>query len=337
MPDFWRDSGFHLVQRNASGHLVVTDAFLRAYLARPEIRPVPESCDAERVLHAALMADPRQAVSAHRVADVADPDARENYGVLLSFFGHLVAAGTIEAAYLALFRAGAVPVPPLFVDQMVHIVLRNILDEIDDPLRLRAAEALFRAQTVTIQDGAILMADSDTVAMYATTGGFGALGRLLAEGGTKPRRVDLDVLNDENATSYWEKSDKYDTVLDVTFARPGLDALCRVLEAWVGHFLGVRVRIHPVQRIRDQRWRWHVGLDVEASALLNDLYNGTDVPEATLERLLSLFRLEFHDPADMRADLAGAPVYLAMAMTGDRSLRLKPQNLLVNLPLARTA
>jgi hypothetical protein len=52
--------------------------------------------------------------------------------------------------------------------------------------------------------------------------------------------------------------------------------------------------------------------------------------------LLCLFRLEFDDPADMRAELAGRPVWLAMAMDDRNRLRLKPQNLLMNLPLART-
>ena len=35
------------------------------------------------------------------------------------------------------------------------------------------------------------------------------------------------------------------------------------------------------------------------------------------------------------ADLAGAPVWLGLAMAADGALRLKPQNLLLNLPLAR--
>jgi hypothetical protein len=37
----------------------------------------------------------------------------------------------------------------------------------------------------------------------------------------------------------------------------------------------------------------------------------------------------------MRAELAGKPVYLAMAMDEQKRLKLKPQNLLLNLPLAR--
>jgi hypothetical protein len=52
-------------------------------------------------------------------------------------------------------------------------------------------------------------------------------------------------------------------------------------------------------------------------------------------RLLCLFRLEFRNPADMRPSLSGRPVYLAMAMDERQRLRLKPQNLLLNLPLAQ--
>jgi hypothetical protein len=39
----------------------------------------------------------------------------------------------------------------------------------------------------------------------------------------------------------------------------------------------------------------------------------------------------------MREDIAGRPVYLAMAMDAQKRLRVKPQNLLVGLPLASIA
>ena len=68
--------------------------------------------------------------------------------------------------------------------------------------------------------------------------------------------------------------------------------------------------------------------------MLDDLYRG-DAPEPQrMQRLIGLFRLDFADPSEMRADLAGKPVYLGLAMTEHGRLRLKPQNLLVNLPLA---
>ena len=39
----------------------------------------------------------------------------------------------------------------------------------------------------------------------------------------------------------------------------------------------------------------------------------------------------------MRADVAGCPVYLGLMMTNERLVRMKPQNLLLNLPLAKLA
>ena len=75
-------------------------------------------------------------------------------------------------------------------------------------------------------------------------------------------------------------------------------------------------------------------LDAEASGILNDLYEGSEVEAARLARLLCLFRLDFIEAADMRAEVSGHPVYLAMAMDQTGRLTIKPQNLLLNLPLA---
>jgi hypothetical protein len=330
--DFWRTSGFHLLARDADGHLVVTDDFLRAYYRRPEMAPVEGSCGEEIALHDALMADPRLVVGADRLALLADADARENYEVLLAFRDRLLAQPTIEACYLSLFRGGAVGLPPLFVNQLTHVIVRNILSACDDPFRVRAGELLFRTQMVNIDADSILLADEETVEMCATHGGLGAPGDLL-EGGARPRSVELDRLIESNATSYWERSDRYDTVLDIGFGRPGLDALCRVFESWVRHLRGVEVAIHPVQAVRDERWVWHVGLDRESTGILNDLYDGREVEEARRARLLALFRLDVRDSSAMLPQVAGRPVYLGMAMTADKLLQLKPQNLIVNLPL----
>jgi hypothetical protein len=356
MADFWRDSGYRLLRRDESGHLGVTDDFLRAYIARPELAPVAESCPAERALNAALLANPREAVAEARLAALADPDARDNYRVVLAFRDRLVAAGTVEACYMGIFREGqgggqtqGPGVPPLFLDQMVHVILRGLLEGCQDRpegghgggheggLRARAAELLFREQKVILNDGAVMAADAETVEMYAATGGFGSLGELVVQAQTPLRSVELDVLDEANAALYWERDQRHDTALVLNFGGAGLDALCRVLEAWVRHFLEVEVSIQPVQQISDEKWVWHLGLDAEGSALLNDLYNGVEVEEARMERLVSLFRLDFADPKDMLARVAGRPVYLAMAMTAEGLLRLKPQNLLVNLPLAERA
>ena len=318
--DFWRSSGFHLLAREASGRLVVTDDFLRAYFLRPEIRPEGDSPPAELALHEALLADPRRPVGEAELLALGDADLRDNYRLVLRFRDRLIAGGTLDATYLDLFRdPGAMDLPPLFVDHLAHAILRNMLDGEPDPFRLRAAELLFRVQKVSLAEGAILLADEEIVAEYADVGGNAV----------------LDVLLEENAPTYWQRSDRFDMALDLSVGRPGLDALCRVLEAWVAHMLGVAVQIAPVGTIRDERWSWHVGLDAEASAILDDLYRGAGLDEARLRQVLSLFRLEFRDSAAMRSDLAGRPVYLGLAMTSDHRLRLKPQNLLVNLPLAR--
>jgi hypothetical protein len=334
MHDFWLTSGYHLLERNAEGWLVITDAFLRAYFRRPEIAPEAASSPAEHALYARLLANPRIPLAKQELMAIEDPDLRENYGILLRFRDRLLVAGTVEGCYLSVFRGGArADLPVLFAEQMAHVILRNILEGCEDPLRLRAAELLFRPQQVETRDGAILLADEEVVQMrLAASVGTAGPSALTAATIARPA-IELDILDRENEDAYWERSDRFDTVLDLSFAKPGLDALCRVLSAWVRHFRRVEVGIQPVQAIRDERWRWHVGLDAESSALLNDLYEGRPVPEERLARLLSLFRLEFADPAVVLPDTAGRPVYLGLAMTPDRRVRLKPQNLLVNLPL----
>jgi len=338
MPDFWRSSGFHLLARNASGQLEVTDDFLRAYLLRPEIHPVEESCARERALHAALMAAPRRAVAGDEIEALADADARDNYRVLLRFRDRLIAAGTLEACYANLFRADApIDVPPLFVDQLVHAILRNLLAGCEDALRLRAAELFFREQKATLREGQVLLADAETVAMHAAGGRFGGLGRLIVEAQGTLGRVDLDVLGADNADLYWSRESRFDTVIPIQHGAAALDALCRVIEAWVGHFHGVGVEVRAVRAIDEARWRWHVGLDAESTAILNALWNGDEVEPGRMQRVLALFRLTFEAPDTMRADLRGASVVLALSMNEDDVVRMKPQNLLINLPLAAAA
>src|SRR3954469_9704010 len=104
MPDFWRNSGFHLLERDSSGRLRVTDDYLRAYYLRPEVHPVEESDDAERALHASLMDSPRKKVAPTEIDSIADPDARDNYRVILRFRDRLLGAGTVEGCYAGLFK-----------------------------------------------------------------------------------------------------------------------------------------------------------------------------------------------------------------------------------------
>lgn len=336
MPDFWISCGYGLLKADSNGRLVVTDEFLKSFLLRPELAPVPESCAAECALHDRLLARPRDDVADASLGAITDPDARENYRVWLRFRDRLAGAATLEQAYVGLFAGAGVDVPPLFVHQLTQILLRHVLGDDADPLEARCAEMLFRTQKISVlDDGAVMAADERSVELYATTGGFGSLGELLKQSQTSARTVDLDVLSQENAQGYWERDERFDLAISLNRGQPALSALCRVLERWIFHFLSVEVTIAPQREIEDARWVWHVGLDAEASGVLNDLYNRAEVSDERMERLLCLFELRFANPADMRPAVAGRPVYLAMAMDRDQRLRLKPQNLLLNLPLAR--
>ena len=106
MSDFWISSGHHLLDREQGGGLLVTDEFLKLYLARPEMIPPAEACAVERTLHAALLADPRMPVSPSDIAAIADVDARENWQLLLEFRDYLLRHKTLEAAYIELIRNG---------------------------------------------------------------------------------------------------------------------------------------------------------------------------------------------------------------------------------------
>ena len=335
MPDFWPSCGYRLLAVDDDRRLRVRDDFLRGYLLRPELAPVRESGRAEIAVHERLLSDPRAPVSENEVAAIEDPDTRDNLRIWLRFRDRLLRAPTLEAAYVGLFEGEGVDVPPLFVHQLTQILLRHILGTDADPIEARAAEMLFRAQKISVLNDAVMAADEQSVELLATTGSLGSLGELLAQNRTPARTVDLDVLSEDNADSYWTRDERFDLAVSLNRGQPALAALCRVLQRWVAHFLAVDVTIAPEREIVDARWVWHVGLDAEASALLNDLYNGVDVADERRERLLCLFALRFADPAAMRPAIAGRPVYLAMAMDRQNRLRLKPQNLLLNLPLAR--
>jgi len=334
--DFWQHCGYHLLDRAADGHLLVTDDYLRLYYARPELAPVADSCAAELQLHQALLAEPRLAVADDQLTKLADPDARENYRVMLRFRDQLLAAPTLESFYFSLFQQD-VAVPPAFIYHTTEVILRGMLDGMDNGLLVRAAEIFFRQQRISVKDGAVMLADAETVNLHADSGGLGNLGRMLLEVNAPLRTMDLDVLNDANHAEYFTRDERRDTVLQINPGLPGSLALCELLTRWVAHFHGVEVKVTPIREIPDEEWVWHVGLDVEASAMLNDIYAGNEVEEERMHRVVGLFRMDFADAGAVQPEMNGAPVFLGMAMTTDGNLRLKPQNLLMNLPLARRA
>ncbi len=331
--------------------LAPSAASLRRFLDTPELAIVDESCRAERALNASLRDDPLRAVDAGELGAFEDDDARGNHEVFLRFRDALVAAGTFEAYYLALMRSGRVEVPPVFISGVVEAIASRLFADRDDAFERRAAQLLHRPQQVAVNEGRVLAADLAATRQAAGDGAaaIDVIGGLLrAE--VEIAGVHLPVLGADNAHRFTAEGDPPTFVLDLTheitrdvghgvgftLARPhsGMAALARVLERWTLHFNGVATTIRPLERIDDPAWRWHIGLDAESSRMLDDLYRGVELDPSRAERLIGLFRLDFADPAEMRADVAGKPVWLGLATDDSSTLKVKPQNLLLNLPLA---
>ncbi|MEO5843826.1 MAG: DUF6352 family protein [Caldimonas sp.] len=340
-----------LAARGRPRWLEAGDDFFRPLLALPELALVDESCAAEHRLHERLVAEPARPIAGAELGALADADARENYATFLAFRDATLGAGSLEAYYLRLVRGGPITVPPAFIDAVVAAIVARLVVG-GGAIERRAAQLLHRAQRVALRDGRVLCADRDSAdRASAPAPAYDIVRQLVTSAGHEA--AGLPVLGAANAHEFDFDADPFAFVLDLsheiandlghgltfTMARSdsGLTALARVLERWIAHFLDVRITIRPLQRIDDPAWRWHVGLDAEATAILNDLYRG-DTPDAErLQRLIGLFRLDFADPLEMRADVAGKPVYLGLAMNAEQTLKLKPQNLLLNLPLAASA
>jgi hypothetical protein len=138
-------------------------------------------------------------------------------------------------------------------------------------------------QRIAVHDGRVLSADLEAVDRRGPRPALDVL-RLAAGDGGDDDFAGLPVLGVGNAHRFEAAADPFVFVLDLTHevahdvghglvftmtrARSGQAALARVLERWVAHLLGVRTTIRPLPRIDDDAWAWHVGLDVEASALL---------------------------------------------------------------------
>jgi hypothetical protein len=325
--DFWLSCGHHLLDRDAAGWLLVTDEFLKAYLARPELVPPLEACTAERQLHTELLSDPRRSVTASQIAAIADADARENWEVMVAWRDHLVKFATLEVAYLEIIQHG-IKFPLVFVGQLTQAILRNALDDCGDVFVLRAAEMFFRPQKLIVREGSIIAVDEETESLLDRQP-RSPLVELLG----LPVATEVDTLNDAIAHSYWERSDRFDLALDLSPGQRGLVALAEVAVRWLSHLIAVDVTIEPLTELRDAPLSWYVGLDAEATRIGDAIWN-SGAPDRTMQsQLVGLFRLTFRDAAVMVEKVSGEAIYLLMAMTPDEMLRLKPQNLVTGLPI----
>jgi len=338
MSNYWPNSAYQTLLTSPDGQLLVTDDFLRTYLQRPELSLVPESCAAEQALHQRLTENPRIEITEQVIAAMADEDIQENYRVWLRYRTRLLAASSLEGFYMSLFKGDGVDVPPLFVMQLAQIFVRHILGDDAHPLEVRMGEIFFRTQKITVlEDSIVMAADEEVVARNAQAGESGNIMDLLKGKSMLTKSADLDVLYEDNAAEYWTRNEDFDFAVQLNFGHEPINHFCRVLEKWIKHFLGVSVRITPMQQISDPKWSWHVGLDAAATEILNKLYNKELLGADELEKVICLFRLDFIDETAVTKVQQGKPVYLAIAMNDQQQLKLKPQNLLFNLPLARAS
>ena len=204
--------------------------------------------------------------------------------MVLNFRDFILNQLTLETALVNISKGEKINFPPLFVSQIVHVIVRSIVDGWVDPIHLRASEILFREQSVTLDNGRIMVADRSTVQFQTQQSS-------LNTEKNPSNMTQIDILTEDSGNEYWGRSDNFDTAIDIAFGQPGLDGLCRVYEAWIAHFLKFSCQIRPMSKIEDDKWKWHIGLDVSSNSILNDLYNGKEVSEQQLKQILALFSL----------------------------------------------
>ncbi len=330
----WPSSGYGTLDRDRDGWLVAGEEYFRHLLNRPELVPVDDSCANERALHDRLLQQPSSPIGSEELERIADRDAAENYRYFAAFRDLLRNAGTIEGAYIRLIDPNSqIEMPAYFAQLLAQLVVRGLLQTEPTPLAWRVAELFFRTQNVSVETG-VLLADREFVDRRRgprTETILGALIRDAAGAGAEPHGG-IEVLGSRNESSYWARSEHHDLALDMTPKRNASVAFAKLCASWLYHFHRLSAQVESVAAIEGD-WSWHIGLDAESSGILNALYKGHAVDDSTRGRLLGLFEMQLEPSHHVLATLRGRPIYLGLAMDDHHQLRLKPQNLLINLPL----
>ena len=77
--------------------------------------------------------------------------------------------------------------------------------------------------------------------------------------------------------------------------------------------------------MRDVELAWYVGLDAEGTRIGDALWNGEGLDNTSQSGVVEIYRLTFKDADVVFEEIKGEPVYLILAMTPDKVLRMKPQ------------
>src|SRR5204863_5867978 len=110
-------------------------------------------------------------------------------------------------------------------------------------------------------------------------------------------------------------------------------ALGDVIARWLEHLLALKTTVEPLTAVRDVNLAWYVGLDAQAAKIGDALWHGEEADEAAQSRVVGLYRLTIADTDVVLDKAKGEPIYLLLAMTPDGLMRMKPQNLVIGLPI----
>lgn len=244
------------------------------------------------------MADPFRKVEEHEVAALADADARENWSFFLRFRDRLARAPSIEAAYRDLARTPRVDLLPRCSTSspISSCAMRSMVAR--DPFTLRAGELFFRAQRASVHDGVLTLADADLVDEIEK--GRAAMMHV-APLTAMLEKDELDVMDDENAWTYWSRSDANSMAMNLGGNRKAREGLGKAIAAWVTHLLGVKASVEPIAKMEDRDWRWFVGLDAEGTRIGNAPWRGESLKADDMDRVIALFRLSFAEDAKTQA------------------------------------
>ena len=210
---------------------------------------------------------------------------------MIAFRDRPLAAPTLEAAYLALVRHAG-QAPPLFLNQLVHLILRNALEGCDDPTCCAPAELFFRPQRASFHDGTVLLADAEVIEAHEA-------------GRTSSRRsspcsaepaAELDVLDDGNAWTYWSRSDAFTMALNLGSNPRSREASPASIEAWV-RTSSHRGAVEPVAAIEDRTGAGSSGSTPRRRGSATPCGGARSRGRRAVARVLALFRLTFAEPA----------------------------------------
>ena len=182
---------------------------------------------------------------------------------------------------------------------------------------------------MTLHEGSLIAADEETIAGTSSTPASPLVSMLGI-----PAEAEIDVMTDDNAEHYFEHSDLFHVALDLT-AGPArtcgagrgdaaldrasarvevaIEPLTELREAKSHLVCRARRRRHPDRRRAvERRGARRGGAGARGRAVPPDL------PRSRMSRWTRC---------------KGEPVYLILAMTPDKLLRMKPQNLVTGLPV----